>query len=282
MVTLNTQSLTVPVGIIRLFEFALTLITFSLVASEGTTALHSGPGACSPGASAVSWPSSSYSGVHQPHRQGAHLFGRLHNAFAMLSTLMLLAASVIYPTFLRTLLTCGQDRSHSDLLCVLRPVPAEVDWPEPKPGEISGFLSTVPGLLKGPGGIRGLHHLYLFGFGAVTACFLGSSGVWLVYSICFSVSLSSSSSHHRQVVGSNPDPLDKCLTGYNVLAVLMYLTAVIIWPVYSFQNASRPPNCRNCFWSRLVVVSCMTCINLIVYIVDTVYSVRLVFFVSPA
>ncbi len=282
MVTLNTQSLTVPVGIIRLFEFALTLITFSLVASEGHYS-SSFWAWCM-----FTWCFCCFVTLLIIILEFTSLTAKVPiswddftTAFAMLSTLMLLAASVIYPTFY--VLSSHAVRIAATVIsCVCFGLyAAEVGLTRAKPGEISGFLSTVPGLLKV---LEAFVACIIFicldsGFYSL---FPGLQWCVAVYSICFIVSLLIIILTIGRLLARIPIPLDKCLTGYNVLAVLMYLTAVIIWPVYSFQNVSRPPNCRNCFWSRLVVVSCMTCINLIVYIVDTVYSVRLVFVVSPA
>ncbi|XP_043090779.1 myeloid-associated differentiation marker homolog [Puntigrus tetrazona] len=281
MVTLNTQSLTVPVGIIRLFEFALTLITFSLVASEG----HNGSSFwawCM-----FTWCFCCFMTLLVITLEFTSLNGKLPiswddftTAFAMLSTLMLLAASVIYPTFFvhssqpvriaATVTSCVGFSLYS----------AEVGLTRARPGEISGFLSTVPGLLK----VLEAFVACIIFISLNSNIYSRSPGLqWCVavYSICFIVALLIIILTIGRLLSRIPFPLDKCLTGYNILAVLMYLTAVVIWPFYSFRRNPRPPTCNHCFWDSLVVVSCMTCINLIVYIVDTVYSVRLVF-ISPA
>lgn len=67
-----------------------------------------------------------------------------------------------------------------------------------------------------------------------------------------------------------------------MLAAVMYATAVVVWPIYAFQNNPRHSSCHHCAWDGLLVVSLMTCVNLIAYILDTVYSVRLVFFITPS
>ncbi|XP_056089089.1 myeloid-associated differentiation marker homolog-like [Rhinichthys klamathensis goyatoka] len=286
MVTLNTQSLTVPVGIIRLFEFVLTLITFSLVASVG----HS---------SSSFWAWCMFTWcfccfmtlliiileLTSLNTKVPISWDDFTTAFAMLSTLMLLAASVIYPKFF-VCSTCATQIAATVISCVCFVLyAAEVGLTRAKPGEISGFLSTVPGLLKV--------------LEAFVACIIfislessfyriypGLQWCVAVYSICFIVSLLIILLTIGRLLARCPFPLDKCLTGFNILAVLMYITAVVIWPIYCFEGKPRSmfclPNQKYCFWDSLVVVSCMTCINLIVYIVDTVYSVRLVFFVSPA
>ncbi|XP_016381250.1 myeloid-associated differentiation marker homolog [Sinocyclocheilus rhinocerous] len=282
MVTLNTQSLTVPVGIIRQFEFALTLITFSLVASEGHNSTSFWAWCM------FTWCFCCFMTLLIIILEFTSLNTKVPiswddftTAFAMLSTLMLLAASIIYPTFY-VCSSCSVKIAATVMSCVCFGLyAAEVGLTRAKAGEISGFLSTVPGLLK-----------VLEAFVACIIFICLDSGLYsrfpglqwcvAVYSICFIVALLIIILTIGRLLARIPIPLDKCLTGYNILAVLMYLTAVVVWPVYSFQKVLRPSVCRNCLWSRLVVVSCMTCINLIVYIVDTVYSVRLVIFVSPA
>lgn len=282
MVTLNTQTLTTPIGIIRLFEFALTLITFSLVASEGHNG-HSFWAWCM-----FTWCFCCFVTLLIIILEFTSLNTKVPiswddftTAFAMLSTLMQLASSVIYPTFFMCS-SCSIRIVATVTSCVCCSLySAEVGLARAKPGEISGFLSTVPGLLKVLEAFVACIIFISLNSGFYSR-FPGLQWCVAVYSICFIVALLIIILTIGRLLARIPFPLDKCLTGYNVLAVLMYLTAVVIWPVYSFQNNPRPPICNHCFWDSLVVVSCMTCINLIVYIVDTVYSVRLVFFVSPA
>uniref|UniRef100_A0A3Q3EIH5 Myeloid-associated differentiation marker homolog n=1 Tax=Labrus bergylta TaxID=56723 RepID=A0A3Q3EIH5_9LABR len=203
-------------------------------------------------------------------------------AFAMLATLLVLAASVIFPTIFAKYgygLYVGASVT-SCLAFILYAV--EVGLTRAKPGELSGFLSTVPGLLK---------VLEAFVACIIFSC-LGYSGYWFkpglqwcvaVYSICFIFALIVIIFTICRLLSLFPAPFEKVLCGCNVMAVLMYMTAVVIWPLYSFKDSPRPANCSNslyCPWDDLVVVSFMTCFNLVAYIVDTVYSFRLVFFVS--
>lgn len=288
MVTLNTQSVTTPVGIIRLFEFVLTLITFSLVASQGHTSLPLWAWCM------FTWCFCCFVTLlililefTSVNTKIPISWDDFTTAFAMLSTLMVLAASVIYPAYF-VCSNCWIGIAASVLSCVCFCLyAAEVGLTRAKPGEISGFLATVPGLLK---------VLETFVACIIFIClnssvyknFPGLQWCVAVYSVCFIISLLIIILTIGRLLGRIPLPMDKCMTGYNVLAVLMYLTATIIWPLYCFDNfKKRPPQCDfpfivYCFWDNLVVVSCMTCINLIAYIVDTVYSVRLVLITSPA
>lgn len=177
--------------------------------------------------------------------------------------------------------TCSKQIGASVCSCLAFVLYAiEVGLSRAKPGEISGFLSTVPGLLK---------VLEAFVACIIFICLESSQYTsypglqWCVavYCICFIFALLIIIFTICRLLALFPAPFDKVLTFVNVLAVLMYITAVVIWPLYSFKNNPRPNNCsQDCLWNKLVVISFMTCVNLIVYIVDTVYSFRLVFFIS--
>ncbi|KAM9779921.1 myeloid-associated differentiation marker homolog [Neosynchiropus ocellatus] len=199
-------------------------------------------------------------------------------AFAMLATLMVLAASIIYPNY--TLCpSCDKQVAAVVMSCLAFIAYAiEVGLIRAKPGEISGFLATVPGLLK---------VLETFVACIIFIClershytrYAGLQWCVAVYSICFIVALLVILFTIFRLLALFPAPFDKVLTFFNVTAILMYMTAVVIWPLYSFKNNnSRPNNCfKPCPWDALVVITFMTCVNLVVYIVDTVYSFRLVF-----
>ncbi|KAM8824459.1 myeloid-associated differentiation marker homolog [Synchiropus picturatus] len=199
-------------------------------------------------------------------------------AYAMLATLMVLAASIIYPNY--TLCpSCDKQIAAVVMSCFAFIAYAiEVGLIRAKPGEISGFLATVPGLLK---------VLETFVACIIFICldrshytrYAGLQWCVAVYSICFIVALLVILFTIFRLLALFPAPFDKVLTFFNVTAILMYMTAVVIWPLYSFKNNnSRPNRClKPCPWDALVVVTFMTCFNLVVYIVDTVYSVRLVF-----
>ncbi|TRY97314.1 hypothetical protein DNTS_020598 [Danionella cerebrum] len=276
MPSINTNSVTSPVGIVRIFQFILTLITFSLVASIGHTSF-----------SFWAWSMFCWTfccfitlliiilELTCVNTKIPISWDDFTTAFAMQATLMHLAASVIYPVFF-VCSTCYVGIAASVLSCICFVLYAtEVGLTRAKPEGISNFLSTVPGLLK---------VLEVF-----VACIIfisldsliynfypGLKWCVAVYSICFIITLLIIILTIGRLLSRIPLPLDKVMIGYNVLAMLMYLTATIIWPIYCFDGNFWP----SFYFDRLVVVSCMTAVNLIAYIVDTVYSVRLVFFVS--
>ncbi|MCI4385289.1 hypothetical protein PGIGA_G00048780 [Pangasianodon gigas] len=278
MATLNTRSVTMPVGIIRMLEVVLSCVIFSLVASVGhntssywTWCMFTWCFCCFMTLLILILEFTSL------HVKVPISWDDFTTAFAMLATLMILAASVIYPTFF--VYSSGSRQIAATVISCLCFIAyaVEVGLTRTRPGEISGFLSTVPGLMKV--------------LEAFVACiiFISLDPVkhialqWCVavYSLCFIFAILIIILTICRLLDLCPFPFDKVLTGYNVLAVMMYLTAVVIWPLYSFQDNPRPANCSPCPWDQLVVVSFMSCVNLIVYIVDTCYSIRLVF-IAPA
>lgn len=185
----------------------------------------------------------------------ASLFARMNNQFYIIAAVFSFATFIMYTV--------------------------EVCLTRAKPGQISGFLATIPGLLK---------VLEFFVACVIFAClddtryrqFPGLQWCVAVYSICFIFAALVIILTIGRLLAVLPSPLDKVLTGANVLAVLMYMTAVVVWPYYGFLDNPRPDECLTslCKWNNYVVITFMTCVNLVVYIVDTVYSVRLVFFIS--
>ncbi|PNI92269.1 MYADM isoform 4, partial [Pan troglodytes] len=73
--------------------------------------------------------------------------------FACYAALFCLSASIIYPTTYVQFLPHGRSRDHaiaatffSCIACVA--YATEVAWTRARPGEITGYMATVPGLLK--------------------------------------------------------------------------------------------------------------------------------------
>ncbi|KAM4535657.1 myeloid-associated differentiation marker homolog [Fundulus diaphanus] len=281
MVTLDFRTLTVPVGILRILEVIFTCITFSLVASAYYMT-NSFWAWCM-----FTWCFCFCVTIFILVLELTSLNSKLPiswddftTSFAMLATLMVLTASLLY-SIIFTCNSCGRQIAAcviSFLTFILYAV--EVGLTRAKPGEISGFLSTVPGLLK---------VLEAFVACIIFICldFTGYSthpGLqWCVavYSICLIFALLVIILTIGRLLSHFPAPFNKVLIACNVLAVLMYITAVIIWPVYSFRVGSRPSYCPViCPWDIIVVISFLTCVNLIAYIVDTVYSFKLVFFTT--
>lgn len=202
-------------------------------------------------------------------------------AFAMLATFMCLTASIIYPIFF-TCNTCSIAIGATVVSWLCFAVYAgEVALTYLHPsGQNSGFLSTVPGLLKM---LETFIACLIFTSLERTVYSKDPGLQWCVavYSLCFIFTIFIILLCIGQLASLFPATFDKLVTIYNIVAALMYMTAMVIWPLYSFQNNKRPSSCgRHCSWDKLVVVTFMTIVNLIVYTMDAVYSIRLVFCIT--
>ncbi|XP_062820798.1 myeloid-associated differentiation marker [Anolis carolinensis] len=284
----NVRSLISPLGIVRFLEILLSCAAFSLASVH-----HSNYG--SYGAwSMFTWCFCFSISVLVVVVEVAGLTESLRiswqdftSAFSMLAALMIFTTSIVYPsTFIPYCNDCSYIAAATAMSCFCFVAYAvEVGLTRAKEGEISGFLATIPGLLKV--------------FEAYVACLIFSlvanytfydlyAGLqWslAVYCICFIITLVIIILTVGRCLASLPFPLEKVLVAYNVLAVLLYITAAVVWPLYSFKNYSRPDPCNRitCVtWNNRLGVTFLTYFNLIAYIVDLVYSSKMVFVTAPA
>ncbi|GCB59977.1 hypothetical protein scyTo_0009083 [Scyliorhinus torazame] len=285
-VRLDFKSLTGAVGIVRFFEIFLSCTAFSLVAHVGQYSGSYG-GWCM-----FTWCLSFAVSVLIIVLELTALYSRIPiswddftTSFAMLATLMNLTASIIYPT----IFLAPGNQAHSDFkiaatamscLCFVA-YAVEVGLTRAKPGEVSGFLKTVPGLLKVLEAF-----IACIIFITVDGSYQANSGrQWCmaVYCICFIVTFLIIILTIAKLLALLPFPFERFLAVYNILAVLMYITAAIVWPIFCFNarygKPTRPSQCErgNCLWDNQVIASVLTFANLAVYIVDLIYSARLIF-----
>ncbi|XP_062467887.1 myeloid-associated differentiation marker [Pezoporus occidentalis] len=283
--TVNVRAVTSWVGIARLFAIVLSCIAFSLVASTRDLGGPYGTWCM------FTWCFCFAVTLLVVLLELLELYPKLPlswddftSAFSMLATLMVFTTSVIFPsTFIISPCSgskCARQAVATTVSCLCFLAYAiEVGLTRAKPGDISSFLSTVPGLLKV--------------FEAYVAClifslldsFSSEAGLqWCVavYSICFIVTLLIIIFTIGRCLTYIPCPLEKMLVVYNALALMMYITATILWPLYSFRGRSRPQSCgRNCWWNKHLGVTFLTIFNLIAYLVDLVYSTKMVFIRAP-
>ncbi|XP_063788522.1 myeloid-associated differentiation marker-like [Pseudophryne corroboree] len=209
------------------------------------------------------------------------------SAFSMLASLMLFTTSIMYPAvFLNGgcsghSCACSGAATAMSILCFFA-YAIEVGLTRAKPGEISGFLSTIPGLLKV--------------FEAYVACIIfsllpgsypypGLQWSVAVYSICFIITTLIIILTIGRLLPSLPINFERVLIGFNFLAVAMYITATVVWPIYFFKSVPNRDGCQAysiCLWDNGVGITILTIINLLAYIVDTAYSLRMVFFTVQA
>lgn len=212
--------------------------------------------------------------------------------FACYATLLCLSASIIFPLyFLKGYPYPGEVRDHRIVATVFSCLATaayfvEVCMARARPGEVAGYMATVPGLLKV---CETFVACIIFVFVSDPVSYDSHAAVkWCmaVYCICFVISAAIVVLCIGECTGCLPFPFARFLSAYALLAVLMYLTATIIWPVFKFDSrysgtSSRPDSCRYsssfCLWDKLVAVAVLTALNFLIYLADLAYSARLVF-----
>ncbi|XP_070780059.1 myeloid-associated differentiation marker homolog [Enoplosus armatus] len=280
MIHVDLRALTQPVGIMRTMATILTCMSFSLVATVG----------CVP---SPYWAWCMFTWCFcffftflilileftTVNTKLPFVWDDSTAAFAMLASLMCLATSIIYPTFF-TCSACPRQICASVVSWVCFGVYAgEVALTRLRPrGQNSGFLSTLPGIMKM---LETFLACLIFTSLEVSSKVPELQWCVAVYSVCFIFAILIILLTLGQLTSFLPFSFDKLVIVYNILAAVMYMTAMVIWPLYSFRTGKRPSNCgHHCAWDKLVVVTFMTILNFIVYTLDTVFSIRLVFCVS--
>ncbi|XP_068574712.1 myeloid-associated differentiation marker homolog [Cebidichthys violaceus] len=279
MIGVDLRALTQPVGIMRIMATILTCLCFSLVATVGHV-------------SSPYWVWCMFTWCFcffftllilileftTVNTKLPFAWDDFTTALAMLASLMYLSASIMYPVFF-TCSTCHRQIGASVVSWVCFGVYAgEVALTRLHPsGQNSGFLSSLPGIMK----MLETFLACLIFTSLEISQFSGSPGLqWCVavYCLCFIFAILIILLSTGRLTSFFPFPFDKLVIVYNILAAVMYMTAMVIWPLYSFRANKRPSTCGHiCPWDKLVVVTFMTILNAIVYTLDTAYSIRLVF-----
>ncbi|XP_073682436.1 myeloid-associated differentiation marker-like protein 2 [Garra rufa] len=209
--------------------------------------------------------------------------------FASLATLLTLTVSVIYPLFFVRADDCPYNNCEvrnfrmavsvcSWAVCVS--YGTEVFLSRGKPGRIVSYMATPSGVLK------------------VAQCYMGclifvmlSNGTdftrhaaTLYCSAVFGVCLTGSVLLVALVVSGRTAvvrlPLERVAVISTFGAVLLYVSAAVLWPVFCFDrkygDPLRPQGCPRgkCSWDVKLAVSVMSFINLTLYIADLVCSHR--------
>ncbi|XP_077069701.1 myeloid-associated differentiation marker [Siphateles boraxobius] len=280
MLQVDFRTLIQPVGIVRMLELVLTCICFALAASAGVQNNSGSHWAwCM-----FCWCFCCFTTLLILVLEFTNLNTKVPiswedftMAFAMLATLMMVTISIIFPKFFACS-SCSREIGASAVSWLCFGLYASEVWLiHKKPGEISGFLSTIPGLLKILETFVSCIIFMSLSPGEYIK-FPGTQWCVAVYSICFIFSLLIILLTIARLLDVFPFSFDKAVITYNILAVAMYATAVVIWPLYAFKQCPRPNDSTLCPWDDLVVVTFMTVFNFLVYIGDMAYSVKIVFF----
>lgn len=150
----------------------------------------------------------------------------------------------------------------------------EVNLTRAKPGQAEGYMTTAPGLLKVCQTFVAIIIFIVISNPVSYSSHPGLEWCMAVYCICFIVSMLVVILCVGEFTGLLPIPFSQLVSGYSVLAFLMYLSAVIVWPIFSFDKKYRQQTGDQ---PQRIGVAVLTAINLLMYLADLVYTSRLVF-----
>lgn len=199
---------------------------------------------------------------------------------ACYGALFCLSASVIFPLYyLKDQRFSGDSRDYRIVSTVFSCLAAvaymgEVSLTKARPGEVAGYMATAPGLLKV---CQTFVACVIFILVSDPVSYNGHAALkWCmaVYCICFIISMAVVVLCVGECTGYLPIPFSKFLSAYGLLAVIMYLTATIIWPVFQFDNKDQRSSRAS---SKLIAVAVLTALNFLLYLADLAYTARLVF-----
>nr|XP_014342575.1 PREDICTED: myeloid-associated differentiation marker homolog [Latimeria chalumnae] len=141
--------------------------------------------------------------------------------------------------------------------------------------EDCGYMATVPGLLK------------VFQVSVPCAIFasLDKEDVeqqnllffWLcvtVYCVCFLLSLFVVIMMIGECTGKCPISFDRVLIAISSISFLMYIPTVMFW-ILNLSQGKPKMWAEEMKWNRVIVSTVLTCLNVLVYAVDLLFSVKL-------
>jgi len=200
---------------------------------------------------------------------------------ASYAALLCLSASVIFPLwYLKGDTSSGETRGHRvastvfSCLATLAYV-AEVSLTKAQPGEVTGYMATAPGLLKVCQTTVACIIFILVSDPVSYNHHAALKWCMAVYCICFILSMGVVVMCVGELTGCLPVPFPKFLSAYGLLAVAMYLSATILWPVFQFDKQYNRYHPKN--EPKLIGVTVLTVINFLLYLADLAHSARLVF-----
>lgn len=292
----SPRALTQPLGLLRLLQLVSTCVAFSLVASVGA---YTGPmGHWAMFTWCFCFAVTLIVLVVELGGLQAHFPLSWRNfpiTYACYAALFCLTSSIIYPTTYVQFLSHGRSRDHAiaatTFSCVACLAYAtEVAWTRARPGEVTGYMATVPGLLKV---LETFVACVIFVFISEPHLYQRAPALeWCVavYSICFILAAVAILLNLGECTNVLPFPFPSFLSGLALLSVLMYASALVLWPLYHFneKHGGEPrrawdSGCGSrhihnvCVWDRRLAVAVLTGINLLAYLADLAHSAHLVF-----
>lgn len=293
---LNMAAVTSPVGVARLLQAAFGCTTFSLVAHRGGFSATYGTFCmsvwCFCFAVTVFIVTCEFTRLHSCLSLS---WGNFTAAFAMLATLMSVTAAVIYPLYFVQLacypIGCEvrDFRISASVFAGLLffAYATEVFFTRAKPGQVTSYMATVSGLLKIVQAFVACIIFCALANNSQYDRFMATQWCVAVYSFCFVVTVVVVALNVTGKTATLKCPFERFVVIYTFVAILMYVSAAVIWPVFCFDSKygslHRPYQCsqRKCPWDSQVVIAVFTYVNLVLYIVDLAYSQRIRFISHP-
>ncbi|XP_037373064.1 myeloid-associated differentiation marker [Talpa occidentalis] len=292
----SPRALTQPLGLLRLLQLLSTCVAFSLVASVGAWIGPMGNWSmftwCFCFAVTLVILMVELGGLQARFPLSWRNFPITYACYA---TLFCLSSSIIYPTTYVQFLSHGRSRDHAIAATVFSCIACmayatEVAWTRARPGEITGYMATVPGLLKV---LETFVACVIFAFISGSRLYQHQPALeWCVaiYAICFILAAVAILLNLGECTNMLPTPFPTFLSGLALLSVLFYAIALVLWPLYQFDEKyggqpwrSNDRSCGTshtyyvCNWDRRLAVAILTAINLLAYVADLVHSAHLVF-----
>lgn len=295
---LHLGAVTSPVGTTRVLQLAFGCTTFSLVAHRG--GFQGVQGTFCLAAWVFCFALSGLVLLCELTRLQGCLrlsWGNFTAAGAMLATLLSATAAVLYPLYFTRLscppgphgCTARDFRLAASVFAALLflAYAAEVVLTRARPGQVASYMATVSGLLKI---VQAFVACIIFGALAHDSHYgryAATQWCVAVYSLCFLATVAVVALSVLGRVGAPGCAFERLVVLYALLATLLYLSAAVIWPVFSFDpkygRPVRPPDCvqDHCAWDSQLVVAVCTYVNLLLYVADLAYSQRLHFVPAP-
>lgn len=200
---------------------------------------------------------------------------------ACYAALLCLSASVILPVFFlkqQQRWMSSEQRSFritSTVFSCLAVVAyaCEVSLTRAKPGQAAGYMTTVPGLLKVCQTFLACILFILISDPVSYSSHAALEWCMAVYCICFILSMLVVILCVGECTAFLPVPFSQFLSAYALLAFIMYLSAVILWPIFTFDKKYRQGGDP----SKRIGVAVLTAVNLLLYLADLANTARLVF-----
>ncbi|XP_056097765.1 myeloid-associated differentiation marker-like protein 2 [Rhinichthys klamathensis goyatoka] len=209
--------------------------------------------------------------------------------FASLAVLLTLTASVMYPVYFVRANDCPSNNCDvrnyriavtvcSWAACVA--YGTEVFLSRAKPGRAVGYMATPSGILKVVQIFVACVIFVMLANGSDFSRHVATVYCVSVFGVCFAASVLLVALTVSGRTAAVRLPFERVVVVYTFVAVLLYFSAAVVWPVFSFDRKYgaplRPQGCPSgkCSWDVKLAVAVLCFINLSLYIADLVYSQR--------